>query len=268
MRFSEFDFISALNSFCFESVSVFEQENSAFKKNSAHKHFDTRLTFDTFLFMKLNPFQLIWDADIVVKCVIALLLAASVFSWSIIIQKTLRFRKILKNNETFLDFFETQSNPEQISRRAQKSEDNPLAHVFSEGYSELAKLRDGSTGKADVLVTTQRSMNRVRQREISSLERRVPFLATTASAAPFIGLFGTVWGIMNSFLNIGATGATNLAVVAPGIAEALIATAIGLFAAIPAVIGYNYCASKIRKISQDLDHVIGEFMNMIQKNYL
>lgn len=147
-------------------------------------------------------------------------------------------------------------------------DNNPLATTFRAGFSELEKLRDGSSGKSDVLTTIQRSMYRSRQTEVGSLENRIPFLATTASAAPFVGLFGTVWGIMNSFLNIGTTGATNLAVVAPGIAEALIATAIGLFAAIPAVIGYNYCASKIRKVSQDLDHVSNDFMNMVQKNYL
>ena len=218
--------------------------------------------------MKLNPFHLIWDADIVVKCVIALLLAASVVSWGIIFQKVLRFRAILKNNELFLDFFETQNNLEQIYNRAKSMDQNPVAKTYCEGFSELEKLKDGTSGKADVLSTVQRSMFRSRQKEIGNLERRVPFLATTASAAPFIGLFGTVWGIMNSFLNIGATGATSLAVVAPGIAEALIATAIGLFAAIPAVIGYNYCATKIRKVRQDVDHVSSEFLNMVQKSFL
>lgn len=218
--------------------------------------------------MKLNPFHLIWDADIVVKCVIALLLAASIISWGIIYQKVMRFRDILKSNQTFLDFFDTQSNLEQINRKAIAMNDNPLASTFRNGFSELEKLKDGTSGKSDVLSTIQRTMYRSRQKQVGSLENRIPFLATTASAAPFIGLFGTVWGIMNSFLNIGATGATNLAVVAPGIAEALIATAIGLFAAIPAVIGYNYCASKIRKVSQDLDHVSNDFMNMVQKNYL
>ncbi|MCC7459943.1 MAG: protein TolQ [Proteobacteria bacterium] len=218
--------------------------------------------------MKLNPLQLILDADFVVKFVILVLLAASVGCWAIIYQKIQRFRRILKDNEDFMDFFETHNNMEQIYRHAQKSKDNPLANVYTESYAELEKIRDGSSAKQDIMTNIQRLIHRVRQKELAALERRIPFLATTGSAAPFIGLFGTVWGIMNAFLNIGATGATSLAVVAPGIAEALIATAIGLFAAIPAVIGYNYCVSKIRKVGQDLDVVANDFMNMVQRNYL
>jgi len=232
------------------------------------KFFDTKATFDTFWTMKLNPFQLILDADIVVKFIILLLLAASVVCWGIIYQKILRFRRVLKDNDSFMDFFDRHTSMEQINRHAMTINDNPLANVYRGSFSELEKIRDGSSAKSDVLVTIQRLIQRNKQRELSYLENRIPFLATTGSAAPFIGLFGTVWGIMNSFLNIGSTGATSLAVVAPGIAEALIATAIGLFAAIPAVIGYNYCVSKIRKVSQDLDAVANEFMNMVQRNYL
>lgn len=218
--------------------------------------------------MKLNPFQLILDADIVVKFVIFLLLAASVVCWGIIYQKILRFKRILKDNDSFMEFFERHTNMEQIQRHAQSVNDNPLANVYRDSYAELEKIRDGSSAKQDVLTTIQRLIHRNKQKELSALESRIPFLATTGSAAPFIGLFGTVWGIMNAFLNIGATGATSLAVVAPGIAEALIATAIGLFAAIPAVIGYNYCISKIRKVNHDLDVVGNDFMNMVQRNYL
>jgi biopolymer transport protein TolQ len=218
--------------------------------------------------MKLNPLQLILDADIIVKFVILLLLIASVVCWGIIYQKILRFRRILKDNDGFMEFFDRHTNMEQINRHAMAFNDNPLANVYRSSYAELEKIRDGSSAKGDVLSTIQRLIQRNKQRELSMLESRIPFLATTGSAAPFIGLFGTVWGIMNSFLSIGSTGATSLAVVAPGIAEALIATAIGLFAAIPAVIGYNYCVSKIRRISQDLDAVANEFMNMVQRNYL
>lgn len=167
-----------------------------------------------------------------------------------------------------MEFFDRHTSMEQINRHAIAANDNPLANVYRSSYAELEKIRDGSSAKSDVLTTIQRLIMRNKQRELSLLESRIPFLATTGSAAPFIGLFGTVWGIMNAFLNIGSTGATSLAVVAPGIAEALIATAIGLFAAIPAVIGYNYCVSKIRRISQDLDAVANEFMNMVQRNYL
>lgn len=232
------------------------------------KFFDTQATFDTFWDMKLNPFQLIFDADIVVKLVILALIAASIVCWGIIFQKILRFRRILKDNDSFMDFFETHTNMQEIYRTAQNMEENPLTNVFTESYRELEKIRDGSSGKQDVLTTIQRTIHRTKQKELSALEKRIPFLATTGSSAPFIGLFGTVWGIMNAFLNIGATGATSLAVVAPGIAEALIATAIGLFAAIPAVVGYNYCVSKIRKVSNDLDVVANDFMNMVQRNYL
>lgn len=232
------------------------------------KFFDTPATFDTFRDMKLNPFQLILDADIVVKLVILALLAASIVCWGIIFQKILWFRRILKDNAGFMEFFETHTNMQEIYRTAQNIKDSPVTNVFTESYRELEKIRDGSSGKQDVLTTIQRTIQRTKQQELSALEKRIPFLATTGSSAPFIGLFGTVWGIMNAFLNIGSTGATSLAVVAPGIAEALIATAIGLFAAIPAVIGYNYCVSKIRKVSHDLDVVANDFMNMVQRNYL
>jgi biopolymer transport protein TolQ len=215
--------------------------------------------------MKLDPFRLILDADIVVKCVIFLLLAASFVCWAIIYQKIVQFRHILKDNQKFLDFYD-QSSLDQVYKKSQKIENNPLANVLRAGFQEFEKAKQNS--KIDTLKNIQRTVNRARQQELSILENRIPFLATTGSSAPFIGLFGTVWGIMNSFLNIGSTGATNLAVVAPGIAEALIATAIGLFAAIPAVIGYNYCVSKIRTISQDLDQLSNDMMNSFQRDHL
>ena len=141
---------------------------------------------------------------------------------------------------------------------------SPVAAVFSSGYHEFMKAKD-SRASDDVLENIERALRRSSTNELTLLEKRVPFLATTGSSAPFIGLFGTVWGIMNSFLNIGAKGATNLAVVAPGISEALIATAVGLFAAIPAVIGYNYCASKIRLLHREMENFSSDFLNSVKR---
>ena len=213
--------------------------------------------------MKLNPLQLILDADIVVKFVIILLLASSVYSWSIMIQKFNLFRSILKSNPKYLLELESQPSMSEVARKMIRSADTPLARMLFEGSREFESNKNLT--KIDSANKLQSLLSQKKQNEMVILENRLSFLATTASAAPFIGLFGTVWGIMNSFLNIGASGSSSLAVVAPGIAEALIATAIGLFAAIPAVIGYNYFIAQIRRISQDMDQLIHTLFHLTQK---
>jgi biopolymer transport protein TolQ len=149
--------------------------------------------------------------------------------------------------------------------------------VFRAGFVELAKLRkrraeaggDASAPETHIgdIESIERSLARARTMAVTEMENKVPFLATTASSAPFIGLFGTVWGIMNSFRNIGAKGAANLATVAPGIAEALVATAIGLVAAIPAVMGYNYLSRRIRVISAEMETFTNDFLNIIRRRF-
>lgn len=138
-----------------------------------------------------------------------------------------------------------------------------MASVFRSGYYEWSKSKAEAVGNDE---NVERAIRRSVTAELTKLEAKIPFLATTGSAAPFIGLFGTVWGIMNSFLNIGAKGATGLAVVAPGISEALIATAIGLFAAIPAVVGYNYCIAEFRFIHREMENFANDFLNLLKRS--
>ena len=145
---------------------------------------------------------------------------------------------------------------------------SPLASIFTASYYEMQKLSDAKkkTNRFD-FDNIERSVNRAHLTEMSRLEGFIPFLATTASAAPFIGLFGTVWGIMNSFQAIGARGSANLATVAPGISEALIATAIGLAAAIPAVIFYNFFLNKIKKFNSEMKNFRAELLNILKRNF-
>jgi biopolymer transport protein TolQ len=201
--------------------------------------------------MQLDPIQLVLEADIVVKAVILLLIIFSITSWSIIIQKILLFRNAEKNIQSFEDFLDHQTDDQRALQKASQATLNPAASIYVAFNQWLDQKQ-----KRNARITSENAghqLDRLRSQEVSFLQSRIAFLATTGNAAPFIGLFGTVWGIMNSFLSIGAKGATNLAVVAPGIAEALIATAIGLVAAIPAVIGYNYCVNRIQKIDETLD---------------
>lgn len=224
--------------------------------------------------MKLNVLKLIVNAGLVVKFVLLILAIFSIVSWGIIFLKVRVLRRARENSDRFLEFFWTQRNMDSAYRKAEQLDICPVAAVFRRGYSELTKLREAAAGKQGelthdeidgILENVERALRRSALAQLAALEKRVPFLATTGSAAPFIGLFGTVWGIMNSFLNIGATGATNLAVVAPGISEALIATAVGLFAAIPAVIGYNYCVSQIRGIHREMENFTNDFLNVIKR---
>ena len=147
-----------------------------------------------------------------------------------------------------------------------KNEGSPVAAVFKSGVKELKKVAPGEG--ADGIDNVHRALVRASNSEIAGFERHVGWLATTASAAPFVGLFGTVWGIMNSFQNIGATGAANLAVVAPGISEALITTATGIGAAIPAVIAYNHFAGQIKRLSVDMECFTQDFLNIIQRSII
>jgi biopolymer transport protein TolQ len=174
-----------------------------------------------------------------------------------------------------MEMFWKSKNFESINAQLDRFSASPLALLFNEGFSELKKLKVGERQEEAVGISTDlggidniaRALRRATTSEITRLERKLTFLATTGSTAPFIGLFGTVWGIMNAFKGIGESGSASLAVVAPGIAEALIATAIGLVAAIPAVMGYNHFQHKIKVLIGVMDSFSTEFLNIVQRTF-
>jgi biopolymer transport protein TolQ len=190
--------------------------------------------------------------------------------WTIIIAKWSSLKRVSSENALFLEIFWHSKTIDEILDKTENFQSSPIATVFRSGVRELKKLSSDELSSAGIekVDNVQRALIRASNTEISSLEKNVGWLATTASAAPFVGLFGTVWGIMNAFQNIGATGAANLAVVAPGISEALITTAFGIGAAIPAVVAYNHIAGQIRKVSVDMESFSQDFMNIIQRSVL
>lgn len=215
--------------------------------------------------------DLVSQSGFMVKLVLFALVAASVLCWAIILTKSREVRMALRKNKVFLDLFWNSKNLEEIYTKTEKMIRCPVANVFRAGYRELKKLNAGEKATIDAgleVENIQRALARTLQTETGALEKYVSILATTASAAPFVGLFGTVWGIMNSFHSIGSSGSANLAVVAPGISEALIATAVGLAAAIPAVIAYNHFIGRIRKVTLDMDCFSNDLLNIIQRSFL
>jgi len=212
---------------------------------------------------------------IIVKLVLFVLIYFSVVSWAIIFYKLLQVHKANKESERFLAFFWQTKRFDAISAQVDRFANSPLTILFTEGYSELKKLGEKSEEKSDPsIISTDlggvdniaRALRRATTSEITRLEKYLTFLASTGSTAPFIGLFGTVWGIMTSFKGIGETGSASLAVVAPGIAEALVATAIGLVAAIPAVMGFNHFQNKIKIMIAEMDNFSAEFLNIVQRS--
>ncbi len=218
----------------------------------------------------LGVTSLIMSAGPVVKFILIILFLLSIICWAIIFYKSRHIRKARKTSADFLDIFWDSKKLDTVSLAVKDHENAPAARIFRTGYMEAMKAaRSAKEGEApfSALGTemVERALRKTEGIEIADLERHLSFLATTGSAAPFIGLFGTVWGIMNSFQRIGAMGTANLAVVAPGVSEALIATAIGLAAAIPAVISYNIFVDKIRQLSQEFDSMILEFLNIAER---
>ena len=231
---------------------------------------------------KLDIISLITHAGAVPKAVLGLLALMSVISWYVIGAKWMYLSRAYRRSLQFVEKF-WNSSLDEMWKEAQSTRPSPVSEVFRAGYQELVKLRKRhaqtqsqaqaqpgvkveESGLGDI-ESLERALARARTMAVTEMENKVPFLATTASAAPFIGLFGTVWGIMNSFRNIGAKGAANLATVAPGIAEALVATAIGLVAAIPAVMGYNYLSRRIRVISAEMETFTNDFLNIIRRRF-
>ena len=198
-------------------------------------------------------------ADIIVKSVILILIASSVYSWAIIFDKIRVFRKINKSAEEFEDKFWKSKSAETFYNNLPASVDDPMAQLFKTSMQTVIKSRSRSSlneklpGILDINI----------EKQMSTIDKNYTFLATVGSTAPFIGLFGTVWGIMNSFQSIAISRNTSLAIVAPGIAEALFATALGLLAAIPAVIAYNKFSNDSKKYSQKLENFSKRFISII-----
>ena len=206
--------------------------------------------------MKNTALQLILQAGYIVKGVLIILLFFSVVSWAIIFFKHRYFSKANKENDQFLKAYRAGRDPKGLYQVTRAFTISPIANIFRAVYAD-----EGNKDKSE----TKRLLRRYEALETAKLEKYLSFLATTGSTTPFIGLFGTVWGIMNSFRNIGASGAASLAVVAPGIAESLIATAAGLAAAIPAVIAYNYYLSMARRIIVEIEDFSEELLDFFTK---
>jgi biopolymer transport protein TolQ len=213
------------------------------------------------------------------KVVLLILLVFSVVSWGIILHKLWYLRRVQKQTSSFRDIFRRSSKFSEVQAVCRTLEQSPLVGIFQAGYAELntqlkqaAQEMDSPAGAAGrptlkSLPAVDRALLRAASVEVAKLERRLPMLATTASITPFIGLFGTVWGIMTSFQRIASVGSTSLGVVAPGIAEALIATAAGLFAAIPAVYFYNHFVAVVKDLTAAMDDFALEFLNIAERNF-
>jgi biopolymer transport protein TolQ len=216
--------------------------------------------------------ELILNAGPIAKVVLAILLLFSIISWALIVEKWWQLRRVRRQTLAFMKIFREGRRPSVVHSAARKFRDSPLAQLYAAAYGEISGVPDvmdtvvddGEEGiGAERLEAVHRAMRRTAGLEIAQLERYLPFLATTASATPFIGLFGTVWGIMSAFHGISTQGSASLAVVAPGISEALIATAAGLAAAIPAVIGYNYFLNRVRHWATEMDGFILDLLNVL-----
>ncbi len=232
-----------------------------------------------------GPLGLVRRASPEAQVVLVILVLFSIVSWAIILYKLWSFRRAERQSAQFLDVFRRSSKFSEVQAVCKSLERSPLVGIFQAAYAELnSQLRHAAAGQPAVagagsppaqvarptvrsLQALDRALLRASSVEVNKLEHRVPFLATTASITPFIGLFGTVWGIMTAFEAIGQAGSTNLATVAPGIAEALIATAAGLFAAIPAVYFYNHFAQRVKLFASEMDDFSLEFLNIAERNF-
>ena len=220
--------------------------------------------------------RVIADATPLNQAVLAILLLFSIASWAVIISKLLGFRRSQAQSARFLDVFRKSSKFSEVQAVCPTLEASPLVGVFQAGYAELnAQFRltgvsqEATSARPALksLPAVDRALLRAATAEMSRLEKRLTFLATTASITPFIGLFGTVVGIMIAFYRIGTTGSTNLAIVGPGISEALIATAAGLFAAIPAVYFYNHLTMRVKEFAAEMDDFALEVLNIAERNF-
>lgn len=205
----------------------------------------------------------------VVSATLLVLVVMSLSSWFIIAYKWAYFRRVRAESRAFVEAFWQSAKLDAIYRRADELQTAPVSKVFKAGYVELNRVREASSRTSeDGLHNVERALKRATQQETMEMERWVPVLATTGTAAPFIGLFGTVWGIMEAFAQLGSGNRANLLdTVVPHIAEALVATAIGLLAAIPAVMAYNFFVRKIRVSLVEIEAFSAEFLNIVQRHF-
>ena len=234
---------------------------------------------------QIDLIHMIGNASFVVQLVLLLLLFFSVTSWAIILIKYRYIKKAFKQSAEFTDFFWKSRDLSNAFSKSKQLHGSPVARIFRIGYVELKKTSQSGdssqpqaseeTGEDLSFGTTfsgmgnvNRALRRAINTEMTRMMQMVPFLATTGNTTPFIGLFGTVWGIMNSFGGIGQSGSASLAVVAPGISEALVATAAGLAAAIPAVIAFNFFMNKIRVVESEMQSFSADFLNIIERDIL
>jgi biopolymer transport protein TolQ len=217
----------------------------------------------------LSILQLVLGASLVVQLVMLLLLVVSVTSWAAIFRKLFALRRVNSLNDDFeREFWSGTSLNDLFSSAAQNAKlSGPMERIFASGMREYQKLRERRIGDAATLLDgARRAMRASFQRELDVVESNLSFLASVGSVSPYVGLFGTVWGIMHAFTGLAALQTVTLATVAPGIAEALVATALGLFAAIPAVVAYNRFARDIDRVAIKLETFIEEFSNILQRN--
>jgi biopolymer transport protein TolQ len=214
-------------------------------------------------------------SGIFAQIILLLLLAFSLLSWTIMLRKWLTLRQVRQKNHEFIDFFRKSARLSEIHSACDHYAGSPLCGIFSAAYHELnaqIKALKGHNPEAPVfsernIMGIQRTLQRSSASELSLLEKHIGWLATTGSVTPFIGLLGTVVGIINAFLGLGLEKTTSIQAVAPGISEALVATAAGLFAAIPAVVAYNHFISGIKEIAADMDDFSSEFLNLVERSF-
>ncbi len=220
--------------------------------------------------------DLVRGSGIVVQAILYLLVLFSVVSWGIIAQKLRQVRRAKKESAKFVEIFWERRNLSSIHDASRELTASPVAQVFSSGYEELVRVSrskkesasgDNLTTELGGVENVSRAMKRATSVETTKLEKNCSFLATTASSAPFVGLFGTVWGIMDAFRGLSVTHSSSIQAVAPGIAEALIATAVGLAAAIPALMAYNYFVQQIKFLAVEMDNFSHEFLNIAERHF-
>jgi biopolymer transport protein TolQ len=222
--------------------------------------------------------QMVVHAGLMVRIVLCVLLLFSVISWAIIFMKLRLLSRARKETASFLELFWENRDLKKIYAECNHLRFSPLAHLFSAGYSEFNRIRkiqmtssrepdmdESVRSEQAIMDNLERSLKKSSIEEMNRLERAVSFLATTGNTTPFVGLFGTVWGIMESFRGIGLKGSANLAVVAPGISEALIATAAGLAAAIPAVVAFNFFSQRISGLRAEMDIFTSDFLSIVAR---
>lgn len=219
--------------------------------------------------------RIVLEADAVVTSVLILLAFMSVASWYITGYKAFYLRRARQESEKFMEVFWQSKRLDSIYQSAEDFPKAPISHVFKAGYLELSKLKnnaqDGEAGsmrqQLGDIENVERALRRAQRKEITEAEKMVPWLATVGSTSPFIGLFGTVWGIMIAFLEISVQEAAGIDVVGQPIAEALIVTAMGLFAAIPAVVAYNWLVNQIKVLGSDMDNFSSDFLNIVKRHF-